>query len=324
MLAGPPPRTPPGTIGRQGHRPANAQGRYGDARFGSKVRLLVDSLAQVDLIEQRSTMDIGNIRFAIATAALISSSAVAEPLQPSGKWVINYAEAQCVAERSFGTGENAVHLTIKPSPTSDIVQVGLIRNGKFSYGEQNKARIKIGSFPGKVTNVLEFGTNQGKKVTYANLPQDWAAQLSQSQSIEWHIKDNVTELSTGPMAEVMKVMANCRSDLRNYWNIGPAKSDALWAEAEPVRPLVTYFNSEDYPAQALDQGEDGTTSVVLLVDEKGVIQDCMIDGTSGIATIDAMTCIVIRKRAKFEPAVDREGKPAKGAFMQKVRWELAN
>lgn len=35
MLAGPPPRTPPGTIDRQGHNPANAQivtGMHGSAR----------------------------------------------------------------------------------------------------------------------------------------------------------------------------------------------------------------------------------------------------------------------------------------------------
>lgn len=43
MLAGPPPRTPPGTIGRQGFKVSKRAGRYGDARFGSKAALLVAS-----------------------------------------------------------------------------------------------------------------------------------------------------------------------------------------------------------------------------------------------------------------------------------------
>ena len=41
MLAGPPPRTPPGTICRQGLEVSKRADRYGDARFGSKAHQLV-------------------------------------------------------------------------------------------------------------------------------------------------------------------------------------------------------------------------------------------------------------------------------------------
>ena len=45
MLAGPPPRTPPGTIGRQGHSPANARivtGMHGLARNLATSSILLD------------------------------------------------------------------------------------------------------------------------------------------------------------------------------------------------------------------------------------------------------------------------------------------
>lgn len=260
----------------------------------------------------------------LAVLALISLNNPSndEGLRPAGKWVINYAEAQCVASRPFGGGDNPVYLLIKPSPTSDVVQISLLKNGGEFDGVQRAAKVKFGDFPESEVNVLEYGTSQKKAIKLLNLPPELAAQLAQSQKIKWRTANNEIELQTGPLGEVMKVMAACRDDLRKYWHIGPDSENQIKDRVKPVKPLIRYFSSDDYPSQAVVDVASGTSSIVMLIDEKGTIQDCMVDGTSGIATLDAMTCIVLTKRAKFVPAIGRDGKPVRDAYMQRVRWEM--
>jgi hypothetical protein len=257
-----------------------------------------------------------------AFAIVFSSPTIGAALQPTGKWIINYAEAQCVASRPFGNSGNPLYLLIKPSPTSEVVQISLVKNGGQFDGVQRAATVRFGDFPENQVNVLEYGTSQKKSIQLLNLSPEMATQLSQAQRIMWRSRDKLVELETGPLDEVMKVMAACRDDLRKYWHIGPENQGAVKVPAKVAQPLVNYFNSDDYPMQAMVAGEGGTSSIVLLIDEKGAIQDCMVDSTSGIATLDAMTCIVLTKRAKFEPATGQDGKPVKDAYMQRVRWEM--
>ena len=63
-------------------------------------------------------------------------------------------------------------------------------------------------------------------------------------------------------------------------------------------------------------------TIVALIDEKGEMADCAVIETSGIAALDAQTCFIMRKRGKFAPAIGQDGKPAKGVFTQRIRWEM--
>jgi protein TonB len=59
-----------------------------------------------------------------------------------------------------------------------------------------------------------------------------------------------------------------------------------------------------------------------MVDQTGALQDCLVEGTSGVATLDAMVCIVLRSRAKFHPAIDAQGKPARSVLSTRVKWVM--
>lgn len=261
----------------------------------------------------------------LAILATIGAAAPqpAELRQPTGKWVIDYHDSQCIATRPFGTDEEPLFLAIKPSPTSTVVQLALVEKGSNRPGVQSKATISFDSGPQVNARQLEFGIEK-KNIQLVNLTEQDAAGLGGSRTIVWAARGAPMKLATGPMADVMKVLANCRDDLRNHWNITDAKKASLLSQARVEKPLITLFSSDDYPAQAISQEDSGTTSIVLMIDEKGAIQDCMVDGTSGIPTLDAMSCIILRKRAKFEPAIGADGKPARSSYMQRIRWMMAD
>ena len=66
----------------------------------------------------------------------------------------------------------------------------------------------------------------------------------------------------------------------------------------------------------------GTTSVLLLIDEKGAVKDCTLAESSGMAVIDFRTCALISYKGRFRPATDAEGKPIKSSWVKRINWRL--
>jgi TonB family protein len=130
------------------------------------------------------------------------------------------------------------------------------------------------------------------------------------------------QLPLGPMASLIKIVEKCRSTLADHWNGTPEKQAAQQKPVTFDRPIVSLFSSDDYPADALRRDLGGTAMIVALIDDKGKMADCAVVETSGVAVLDAQTCIMIRKRGKFTPAIGADGKPARAVFTQRVRWEI--
>jgi hypothetical protein len=254
-------------------------------------------------------------------AAFIAMAGSVEAVAPTGRWVVDFADHQCVASRTFGEAKSPWMLAIKPSPTSDVVQLILIRDGGSRDAVQEDVRLTFGKAAPVMVKQLHYAI-KGKEFRLINLTAEQATLLANAESIEWAGEGPDKGFSTGPIEQLMRTLSACRADLRDYWNITPDKAALLKAQARPTKPLIRHFSTDDYPRQAVWNREGGVTSVVLLIDEKALIRDCMVDGTSGIATLDAMTCIIFRERATFEPAIDKDGKPVRSSFMQRVRWEM--
>ena len=52
----------------------------------------------------------------LACAGLLSTAgtaAAAKPKQPTGKWIVNFADAQCVATRNYGSNSDPIYLVLK-------------------------------------------------------------------------------------------------------------------------------------------------------------------------------------------------------------------
>jgi protein TonB len=47
---------------------------------------------------------------------------------------------------------------------------------------------------------------------------------------------------------------------------------------------------------------------------------CALRSSSGSEALDAATCAVLQRRARFTPARDKDGKPMAAPAFQTVRW----
>lgn len=84
--------------------------------------------------------------------------------------------------------------------------------------------------------------------------------------------------------------------------------------------LNALFSTDDYPASALRNEEQGTTGVRLTIGPDGRVADCSVTSSSGSASLDAATCNIIRRRARYSPAKDDTGAATTGSDSARIRW----
>lgn len=83
-----------------------------------------------------------------------------------------------------------------------------------------------------------------------------------------------------------------------------------------------FITMEDYPAAALRAGHSGTVVARYTIGPDGRVLDCAIAQSSGHESLDSTTCILIRRRFRFRPAIDAAGNPAASVYTQRIRWSL--
>jgi len=260
---------------------------------------------------------------AVAAALSINlvQPAVAASLQPVGKWTVDFGNDRCVAYRSFGDANDPVHLLLRPSPVGDVLQLQVAEKGINRQGTQEKASVAFGGDAPVPILSLQYGVS-GQSVRMINLSKEQAARLSAATTMRWSERGKQYDLALGPMTKLIETVEKCKEMLADHWNATLTKRMALKVEPSMDKPILSLFSTNDYPWDAVKGGQSGLAHVVVLVDENGRIADCTLIATSGIALLDAQTCIIIRKRGKFAPAIGADGKPTRGTFHQRVNWEM--
>lgn len=108
--------------------------------------------------------------------------------------------------------------------------------------------------------------------------------------------------------------------------LGGADAPAPLDDARPARPIRNppgLFVAADYPAEALAERAQGSTSYRLLVNELGRPESCDIERSSGSAALDQATCQVMTSRSRFYPAFNAAGRPVASNFTGTIRWILS-
>ena len=189
------------------------------------------------------------------------------------------------------------------------------------------------------TSSLVYGTSKkGYRGITTILPPDQAARVTKSTTLRIATlgtgpKSNrgtvsrepimSAELAVGSTEALSRELKKCMDDLRLHWGMvnGELPKPAQNAEFS----LQGLFRSSDYPRDAFYGDQAGATTFLLMIDEKGTINDCLVKQTSGVASLDAMGCQVIKERAKAKrPALDANGKPVKTIYTQTVNWLLSD
>lgn len=254
---------------------------------------------------------------------LPSAGATSAPREPTGKWNVNFDDAQCVASRSYGSAEEPLHFVLKAPPVGEVMQIAVIKNGGHASATQVDATIAIDDQPPLKTNLLSYGTKDRKqRISTVNFPSAEFARIRRGKSLAIRSSGLNETFSVSQIEPLLKVMDQCVADLRQVWNVSSGGTSTL---AKPAKAdLGRIVKNEDYPSIALDKGASGVVRFVILIDEAGKVADCTVVETSGVAVLDAQTCAIFRERGKFEPGAGHDGKPAKDVYVGNFRWVMTH
>lgn len=103
--------------------------------------------------------------------------------------------------------------------------------------------------------------------------------------------------------------------------VAPPPDRALAGRKASGNPAI-WFGNDAYPLDAIRRSEQGRTVAELRLDAAGWPTRCDIATSSGSASLDATTCAILMKHARFAPARDPDGVATAGTFTVPVRWVL--
>src|SRR5438270_10263019 len=108
-----------------------------------------------------------------------------------------------------------------------------------------------------------------------------------------------------------------------FWIIFAAQMSApapISSHVPDIRALFSYQDVPDYLIRSEEVRRTVYTRTTVRAD--GSIQNCVSEVPSGDAKLDAYTCALIVRRAKFAPAKWIDGTPAYGVLRFPVSWSV--
>jgi TonB family protein len=266
-----------------------------------------------------SLKDFAWLAFLVSTLAAAPLSARA----PTGKWNVNFADAQCMASRDYGTPEDRVELVLKAPAIGGVMQVAIVRKSSSVITAQTKALVTLdGAPPFKASMLVYTPRASGVRVYTTNMPAAEFDRVRQAREMAIRTEGLDEHFTLSQMTPLRKIVDDCVADLRRVFNVGDPTGQVSPLKRRAETNLARIFSDWDYPRIALDRGDSGIVKFALLIDESGRVVDCTVIQTSGAASLDSQACAIIRQRAHFRPAEDSDGKPAKDAITGSVSWRL--
>ncbi len=143
---------------------------------------------------------------------------------------------------------------------------------------------------------------------------------------------SVISLSLSGTRAAVGRMADCIRSIRQSEDFDPfadRNASASPSTRSPNSPTPrgnpgSWVTTNDYPSSALRERAEGRVSFKLTITESGLISNCEITESSGHARLDETTCRLLRRRARFSPALDRSGNPTAGEYSSFVDWAIPN
>lgn len=259
----------------------------------------------------------------LACAALLSTAGTAvaaEPKQPTGKWVAEFADHQCILSRAYGAPNEVLILAFQKLPMRPGVELNVLKTDKRTAPGYGRAR--VGFLKGSSVEAAFGAYRVGPKVRKISVGIEDESYRSAAEtgtvslSIPKEIEESFAVPGFGP---ALKVLDQCVVNLGEAWGISKDQQTLVGRLAKVIEPEAL-FDSNDYPDRALKEDASGKTIVRYVVDEAGRSSDCVVLKSSGNKSLDLATCSKLLQRARFEPALDLQGRPMRSISVMVVNW----
>jgi TonB family protein len=253
-----------------------------------------------------------------------SALAVAAPLTPAGNWLMEVEPNDCAIHRPYGEKQKPIIFGLRTSLISGPLEL-VILDADHHAGAYHKGGAFVSLKPSNIRleGAYETGRSEGtgRRFTSIYLESGSFRAVAAATEIEVDIGPKY-RFATGNLAKPAAALEGCQHTILKHWGLDDEEFKKVAEQPVLLTPLRDLIKSSDYPEGAIAARRKGTTHVLWRVERDGLVPDCKIIKTSGAADLDALACKLIKKRARYKPAIDKNGQPIGTWQAQKFRWVL--
>lgn len=130
-------------------------------------------------------------------------------------------------------------------------------------------------------------------------------------------------LATGNLGELFRLMQMCSDGIVKVWGLDPVIQANLSRRAAPTNTLaITRSVMSVYPAKAEANGKVASMTIRVMIDPTGKPTSCVVIAKTDSREFGNTACRQVMKVAKFEPALDADGKPVESYWTSGIRYDL--
>ena len=237
---------------------------------------------------------------------------------PSGKWTVDYAANLCVLGRDMFAGDRRLRFSVRPSLNAEDAMIAITETGAKSRRLEGYPFVRFGDGFRVYASGQRLWRN-GVQWTIIHLMREDLERLhTPGSSVEIWFGDQYYRLNPGGMAKASQALAVCERDLLKLMGMTEVEQDML--AKPPVYPKAGILRHSDYPDTLISKDIEARMGLLLDINAEGKVTACKAMESSGIPAFDTYACDIFRKRGRYGPALDKNGKPMRALTYQRVRW----
>lgn len=269
-------------------------------------------------------------------------------LRPESPWQVNYADDSCRLARSFTDGKSRHVWSVDQFEPSNEITL-FFAGPSFSGDPRRRARIAFG--PGGAAREFkdwllltlkdvgpairqtgfglleDYSRDVGRPSNPEPLPAKYLAPASTREAaISWmdfsYENRSPVRFELGPMDKPIQALRKCTEELLALWGLDAAAHRTLTRHVVPHGNPGRWITNADYPDGLVWRGVQGLIQFCLMIEDTGAVSDCVIQQSTRPAEFDKLVCNLLRKRARFAPALDAAGKPIKSYWRSSLTFMI--
>lgn len=242
-----------------------------------------------------------------------------------GYWIPQRESGVCKLVRLEGRPLRPV-MRLEIIPGSQTAELWLINSRLRLPPRRDYAGLSIRTEPDGALHSNVYGRGydwQGSKYFLLYLPPEMSLEtLASANSLRLERSGRrLLDIPIPSLERALPAVRHCMSEVLRDWGFDPDAYNALLQPPRSIGRIADWVNSRDYPTQALLDGRGGRSIVRVTVGADGRARDCSTVVSSGDVALDRTTC-AIADRGRFEPALDRDGRPTEAPYIYSVSWRF--
>jgi TonB family protein len=216
---------------------------------------------------------------------------------------------------------------IRRTPGNSETSVSLIERAKQgnTNGEYHDGHISFG--PSGTTNAditVRVGVlhrRDVRRVDATTYDQSILIKFATANAVELqHQKLGTIRIPIPSSAAAIHAVRECEDRKMREWGIDPVQWRGPKSPPIPMEHWSKWLNDFDYPMEAISFSVEGGVIARLDVAADGTVSNCKVMNPGKYKGFENSACYALKKRARFNPALDAIGNPVASVYVVDVEF----